>query len=67
MTSHDQHYEILSILGMLTLGVGIWVLKEHGWTRSAVLIVLFGLLLGQWWFLEYGVVSVLWTIRGFAP
>lgn len=67
MTGLGQYYEVLSVLGVFTLGVGIWILKEHGWARSAIITVLFGLLLGQWWFLEYGLASVLWAIRGFAP
>lgn len=67
MTSLGQYYEILSLLGVSTLGSGIWILKEHGWARSAIVTVLLGLLLGQWWFLEYSLASVLWTIHGFAP
>ena len=67
MTSLGQYYEFLSILGVLTLGSGIWVLKEHDWTRSSIISVLLGLLLGQWWFLESGLAIVLWTIQGFAP
>ena len=67
MTSQDQYYEILSALGALTFGFAIWVLREHGWSRRTVVIILFGLLLGQWWFLEYGLASALWTIRGFSP
>lgn len=45
----------------------MWVLKEQGWTHRAILMVVIGLILGQWWFLEYGAASVLWTIYGFAP
>lgn len=67
MTSLERYYEILSLLGMMTLGAGMWVLKEQGWTHRAILMVVIGLLLGQWWFLEYGAASVLWTIHGFAP
>lgn len=67
MTSFGQYYEILSILGVLTLGAGIWVLNEHGWTRGAIITVFLGLLFSQWWFVEYGLASVLWTIHGFAP
>ena len=67
MTTLGHYYEILTILGALTLGVGIWVLNEFSWTRRAITAVLIGLLISQWWFLEYGLANVLWAIRGFAP
>lgn len=67
MTSVGPYYEILSIFGVLSLGAGIWVSKEYGWTRGVSIAVFVGLLFGQWWFVEYGLASVLWTIHGFAP
>ena len=67
MTGFGQYYELLSILGVLTFGFGIWVLQANAWTRRAIIIVVIGLLLGQWWFLEFSGVNVLWTIHGFAP
>ena len=67
MTSFGRYYEVLPILGALTLGIGVWVLQENGWTHRAMSIVALGLLLGQWWFLEFGIASVLWTVHDFAP
>lgn len=67
MTHRGEYYEILSALGLLTLGSGIWVVKEHDWALNAIMVVSLGLLFGQWWFLEYGLASLLWAIHGFAP
>jgi uncharacterized membrane protein YqgA involved in biofilm formation len=58
---------LLSCLGLLSLFFGIRVLRHTGLKLWPIVIVVCGLLVGQWWFLEMTVVMVGWKVNGFAP
>lgn len=61
------YYLLLSALGFLSVGLGIWVVLMHGLDWRSVLLVVVGLLIGQWWFIEIVIVQGIWSITGFAP
>lgn len=61
------YYLLLSVLGLLNVGLGIWVVLMHGVGWRSVLLVIAGLLVGQWWFVQSVLVQGIWSIRGFAP
>lgn len=58
---------ILAICGIASifLGLTLIVLSRFSW-RSTILVVL-GLLIGQWWFIQLCAVLLIWRFRGFAP
>lgn len=61
------YYLLLSALGIVSFCLGLWVLKENRFARRSIVLVVFGLLVGQWWVIEFLVVQGLWNNRGFAP
>lgn len=61
------YYLLLSVLGITSLCLGLWVLKQSRFVWHSTVLVVLGLIIGQWWLLEFLVVQVLWGNRGFAP
>lgn len=61
------YYVLLSALGIISLCLGLWVLKESRFAWHSTVLVVLGLLIGQWWLIEFLVAQVLWGSRGFAP
>jgi hypothetical protein len=63
----DSYWALLSILGILSCILAIRVIIYTGLNFRALALVIAGLVLGQWWFIEIIIVKILWGIRGFAP
>jgi hypothetical protein len=61
------YWLVLSMLGILSVGLAIRVLAHTGPEAWAIAGVVVGLIVGQWWALELGAMQLLWGIRGFAP
>jgi hypothetical protein len=57
----------LSVAAVLSLALGLWVLWLVHFRRAAVVLVVLGLLVGQWWFWQLLLIMTFWRIRGFAP
>lgn len=62
-----SYYLILSILGIISVLAGLWVLIANRFAWRSVILVVLGLVIGQWWFIELMAVQIIWTLKGFAP
>jgi hypothetical protein len=62
-----SYRSILLALTITNFIFGLWLLiaNEFAW-RTLILVVL-GLVVGQWWLIIWAVVFLIWSIRGFAP
>lgn len=58
---------ILSILGLVSCCFGIWLVVINRFAWRTILIVVIGLVMGQWWLIETIVTLSLWKFRGMAP
>lgn len=63
----EWYYIALSALGIVSLLIGVGIMAAKGRTRRSVILVVLGLVIGQWWLIEMLVVQTIWSIRGFAP
>lgn len=61
-----SYHVALSVLGIISACLAFWILKTNRTWRSVILVVL-GLVVGQWWLVEMSIMYVLWSVRGFAP
>jgi prepilin signal peptidase PulO-like enzyme (type II secretory pathway) len=61
------YWVVLSALAFLCVFLAATILVRKGVTRASVLGIVIGLLIGQWWLVEYLVSQLLWRFRGFAP
>ena len=57
----------LSILGLLSLVSGIWVIWRTRGRLWTILLVVTGLIIGQLWFIQFAFAILIWSVRGFAP
>lgn len=57
----------LLILGLCSVIISIKIFATTGFTRRSMVLVVAGLLLGQWWLIELLIVQVIWHTVGFAP
>lgn len=57
----------LSLLGVLNAGLAIGVLKQTGLKFLPMTGVIVGLLLGQWWLVQFVILQIFWRVGGFAP
>ena len=66
--SHLRYYWIiLSVMGALTLVLGICISVKSESSWKAISAVIFLIVVGQWWFFEFAILQIGWSIRGFAP
>lgn len=63
----DQYELILGILSLATAGVAIMIAVRAGFQLRVTALLLCGLLIGQWWLVEMGLLLAYWSIGGFAP
>ncbi len=61
------YWVLLSLLGALSGILAARIFAHTGLRRSSVIGVALGLLVGQWWLIEFIATQILWYIRGFAP
>ena len=61
-------YELLlSLLAIVSAGLGVWVLRTSNFSYRSVLLVALGLVIGQWWLTEKLILLIGWSVVGFAP
>jgi hypothetical protein len=66
--SHLKNYWLwLCSLGIASGVLGMAVLSLSGWRWKPMLLVTVGLIVGQWWLIEFMIVQVMWHAAGFAP
>lgn len=61
------YWVLLSFLGVLCGFLAARILARSKQSRWSVWFVALGLVLGQWWVIEFVAMQVLWQIRGFGP
>ena len=61
-----SYHVLLALLGVASVCLGLWLATTHFVWRSVLLVVI-GLVIGQWWLLERLVVQILWKFKGMAP
>ena len=64
---YTRHLNALYVLGSINVILAIWVFYRLGVSRATVAGVAAGLILGQWWIVQYWLAILLWSIGGFAP
>ena len=57
----------LIALGLLSVILAVRILVYTGARIWPTVLVIFGLILGQLWFIEFVVTVLIWRFRGFAP
>ena len=63
-----EHYGLfLALMGAASFGLGLWVLGRTGMRWAPALGVALGLIVGQWWLIQFVVTQLLWNRGGFAP
>ena len=63
----DWYWIYLSLLGTLSAGLAIAVLRQAGFRFLPVAGVIVGLLVGQWWFVQAVILQLFWRVGGMAP
>jgi hypothetical protein len=57
----------LSLLCVLNVCLATWVLRRTGVNLLSMTGVIAGLLLGQWWLVQFVILQFFWRAGGFAP
>lgn len=61
------YWKLLSLGGVLSSILAVRIVAHTGLRLRPVVFVVIGLIVGQWWFIEFMTAQLLWSIRGFAP
>jgi hypothetical protein len=67
MTLMGLRFEMLTAIGILCVILAVRILAHTGLRLWPLFGVLFGLVVGQLWFIEFVATMLFWSIRGFAP
>lgn len=63
----QTYWILLSFLAITSAILAFRVLTHTGLKVLPITGVALGLLIGQWWLIEFCATTALWRIRGFAP
>ena len=63
----NGYWLLLSALGILSGVLGMMLLVHTGLRWKPLVAVILGLIIGQWWIIEFAAVQMIWSSRGFAP
>jgi hypothetical protein len=58
---------ILILLMIINVFLGCWIVYLEDLAPRAIVAVVVGLLVGQWWIVVWSIVFLIWWVRGFAP
>ena len=61
------YYVLLSFLGIVSLIVGISILRFFRTNNRSIILIVLGLVVGQWWFVELIFIQIIWQVKGFSP
>ena len=62
-----DYWIVLSILGLLSLALGLVLVMNSRWKLVSITAVLLALVIGQWRLLGFLIIPLLWRHGGFAP
>jgi hypothetical protein len=62
-----SYWMLLSLCGLLSSILAVKIVVHTGLRLWPILLVSLGLVVGQWWFIKFITVQILWSIKGFAP
>jgi uncharacterized membrane protein YqgA involved in biofilm formation len=62
-----QYWVLLSLFGFLSAIFAVRILVHTGLRPWPIVWVVLGLVIGQWWLIEFGAAMLFWSIGGFAP
>ena len=65
--SLEWYWILLFLLGVLCGFLAARILARSKQSRWSVWLVVLGLVLGQWWFIEFLATQAIWQFRGFGP
>ncbi len=63
----ERYERILGIGALLALAVALVIARRSGFQWRVLVLLLCGLLIGQWWWVETRVLQAFWAGAGFAP
>ena len=63
----DQYWLILTILSFCSMSAAIVVAIKSKFQLGSLTLLLLGLLIGQWWWVQKFFMQAYWTLNGFAP
>ena len=58
---------MLCAFGLSSIFFGILIVTANRFALRPILLVVLGLICGQWWFIEQAVAIILWNINGMSP
>lgn len=58
---------MLIFLAVINLFLGVWILFAERFALRAVVFVVIGLVVGQWWLILWSIVFLIWGVKDFAP
>jgi len=61
------YWPVLCCLGIAAVALSIGLLRQTRLRLWPLVGVACGLLIGQWWFVQFVVLFAFWKLRGFAP
>lgn len=61
------YYFVLSLLGIFCFCLGLCLVVSSHFSWHSILLVVIGLVIGQWWLLEQIVMQIIWKLKGMAP
>ena len=65
--STSFYWVLLSGLAVIAVVMGLVVLRQTGVKPWPLVAVIGGLIVGQWWFIQWLLIVVFGKLRGFAP
>ena len=67
LTKMSGYVNTLIFLAALNALIGAWIVKSNRGQRGALVAVVVGLAIGQFWFLLWCLTFLIWKIGGFGP
>jgi hypothetical protein len=63
----EMYWLLLTFLGTVSLLLAGRIIKYEKLQRLSLTIIIFGIVIGQWWFIELVFAKFIWAVKGFAP
>lgn len=67
LSATPSYSSILISLAMVNFLLGLWIIYLENRAPRAIIAVIVGLVVGQWWMILWSIVFLVWHTRGFAP
>ena len=62
-----RYRTILLFLAAIHVVLGLWLLNTIRFAWHSVVLIVTGIIIGQWWLVKFGFTILTWSIGGFAP